>query len=425
MQELSEHPTATIPETAGSASGAQGIYRFFSNETVQAKSILASHSDGVLARARQCETVLAIQDTTDFNFSSHPETEGLGFINQTQQQGFKVHHCFAVSGTGEPLGLLHQQCWTREQAKGKREQRRRKPIEQKESYRWLESAQRAEQLLAATVRVVHVGDREADIFELFARPRQRQSELLIRVSHNRKVLHEVGYLIPTLEQAPLLGQMTVELNRHPNRPARKAKLQMRAMSVTLEVPRNHLNRSQHKPVTLNGILVEELQPTEDGGAPIRWFLLTTLPIDSFEQLCCCVRWYSYRWPIERFHFTLKSGCRIEQLQLRSYERLVKALATYSIVAWRLMWLTYRARLTPDESCELVLLPTEWQLLRRKFVPKSRSKKPPTLRQAMAWIAQLGGFLARKGDGEPGLKTIWRGVKTLHNVLEGAQLASGS
>ena len=151
--------------------------------------------------------------------------------------------------------------------------------------------------------------------------------------------------------------------------------------------------------------------------------MTTLPIETFEQVWQAVQWYSYRWLIERFHFTLKSGCRIEELQLRSKDRLLKALATYSIVAWRLMSLTYQARLTPEASCEQVLEPKEWKLLRRKFSPKSRSKKPPTLRQAMVWIAQLGGFLARKGDGDPGLQTLWRGLGKLQFLLEGAQLAA--
>ena len=104
-----------------------------------------------------------------------------------------------------------------------------------------------------------------------------------------------------------------------------------------------------------------------------------------------VQWYSLRWLIERFHFTLNSGCRIEALQLETAGRLLNALATYSIVAWRLMWLTYAARLLPDASCATVLHPAEWKLLRRKFEPKNRSQMPPTIRQAVRWIAQLGGF----------------------------------
>ncbi|MGH3614110.1 MAG: IS4 family transposase [Pseudonocardia sp.] len=114
---------------------------------------------------------------------------------------------------------------------------------------------------------------------------------------------------------------------------------------------------------------------------------------------------------------------MEQLQLETAQRLLNALATYSIVAWRLMWLTYSARLSPNDSCATILQPAEWKLLRRKFEPKNRSHKPPTRHQAVCWIAQLGGFLARKGDGEPGLKTLWRGIRVLHHLLEGAQLVA--
>jgi len=194
------------------------------------------------------------------------------------------------------------------------------------------------------------------------------------------------------------------------------------MQVTLEVPRHHKKPKQCQPVTLNFLLVEEATPPTEG-KPIRWLLLTTLPVDTFEQAWQCVVWYSFRWLIERFHYTLKSGCRIERLQLETAGRLLNALATYSIVAWRLMWLTYSARLSPDDSCETVLQQVEWKLLRRKFEPKNRSRRPPSIRQAVRWIAQLGGFLARKGDGEPGLKTLWRGIGVLHHLLEGAQLAA--
>lgn len=148
-----------------------------------------------------------------------------------------------------------------------------------------------------------------------------------------------------------------------------------------------------------------------------------MPIETAEQAWQCVEWDSYRWRIEQFYYTLKSGCKIEDLQLQTSARLLKALATYSIIAWRVMWLTYHARLNPESSCECVLQPVEWTLLRRKFVPKSRSKKPPTLQQAIVWIAQLGGCLARKGDGKPGLKTLWRGLSKLRDLVEGAQLAA--
>jgi hypothetical protein len=422
LEIVSTHPGESIPQASGSISESQSVYRFWGNKRVKPEQIRESHRASVIRRINQQEVVLAIQDTTDLDFTSHPQTSGLGFINQSKQQGIKVHSCIAVSGDGEPLGLLHQYNWIRDVQQGKRGQRRKKETAEKESQRWLDTLKASEIGVNADVVLVHIGDREADIFDLFAMPRQSNSELLIRAEHNRKIKHELDYLIPTIEQSSVIGEMTVEVQRNPERPARTAHLTIKAMAVTVEVPRHHKQRSQYKPVELNVLLVEEKTLAADG-EPIRWLLLTSLPIETLEQACQYVYWYSLRWLIERFHYTLKSGCKIEKLQLETKERLLNALATFCIVAWRLMHLTYCARLYPNESCEIILLPEEWKILRRKFSPKDRSKKPPSLNQAVRWIAQLGGFLNRKSDGEPGLKTLWRGLGVLHHLLEGAQLAS--
>lgn len=283
------------------------------------------------------------------------------------------------------MGVLQQHCWTRRERTGKRGERKKKATCDKERQRWLDTVTAAACGVDEAVQMIHVGDREAAIYDLFVLPRRSNSDLLIRAGHNRRVQHELGHLIPTVEQAPVLGQQAIEVNRNPSQAARSTTLALRAMQVTIDVPRQHKQAKQRQPVTLNALLVKEFTPPEQG-QPIRWLLLTTLPIETLEQVWQCVRWYSFRWPIERFHFTLKSGCRIEQLQLETKERLLKALATDSIVAWRLMWLTYRARLTPDGACETVLQPHEWRLLRRRFEPKNRSKRPPTLRQVVRWIA---------------------------------------
>lgn len=422
MRLLAEHPGESVPQASRSAAASQNIYRFWANQRVTPEQILASHRECVVERANRESVVLAIQDTTDLDFSTLKHTSGLGFINQSAQQGIKVHSCFALSGRGEPLGLLHQHTWIRAERCGKGGERRKKATYDKESQRWLDTLITAEQGIDESVCLVHVGDREADIYDLFVQPRRSNSQLLIRAEHNRKVQHELGYLIATIEQAPVLGEQTIEIERNPQRAARWATLTVRGMEVTIAVPRHHKAPKTCQPVTLNVLLVEEATvPSE--GQPIRWLLLTSLPIEKFEQAWQCVRWYSLRWRIERFHFTLKSGCRIEALQLETSQRLLNALATYSIVAWRLMWLVYYARLSPEDSCQEVLQAVEWKLLRRKFEPKNRSPKPPTLRQAVRWIAQLGGFLARSGDGEPGLKTLWRGLGVLHHLIEGVQLAA--
>lgn len=409
---------------------AQSIYRFWSNPKVTPTAILQGHIEGTVSRAESCQTVLSIQDTTDLDFTSHPHTKGLGYLNQTRQQGIKVHHCLAVSELGEPLGLLHQHTWVRPEAPEPKQdrtaqaRRRKQPIDTKESYRWLTTLSAAETHVAQRAHLVQVADREADIFELFAQPRAARSDLLIRVKTNRKLQQPWGKLFTALAQAPVLGSMTIDIQRTPNRTARHAQLALRARQVTLAVP-EHLRsqRADLQPLTLNALWVEEVDPPPDGGPPIRWKVLTTLPLETVAQARQYVQWYGYRWLIERFHFTLKSGCKVEDLQLQSCDRLLRALATYSIVAWRLMRMTYLARLTPDVSCEEVLSPAQWRLLRRRFVPKNRAKTPPTLHQAMGWVAQLGGFLARQGDGEPGLKTLWRGYTRLHVLLEGAQLAA--
>lgn len=165
------------------------------------------------------------------------------------------------------------------------------------------------------------------------------------------------------------------------------------------------------------ILAEEVDVPQ-GCSAVSWLLLTSLPVDNFDQALECVRMYALRWLIERYHYVLKSGCRIEELQLESAENMKKALCTYCIVAWRLLWLTYLARKEPELSCEEVLDRYEWESLycmtqKKKVIPK----KPPTLSQAVRWIAQLGGFLGRKGDGMPGVKTIWQGLRRLHDISE--------
>lgn len=424
MRCLSAHPDESVPQASQSASESQSIYRFWANEQVKHSQIIASHRSSVVKRVNASGVVLALQDTTDLDFHTLKQTSGLGFIHAGTNQGIKVHSCIGVSGTGEPLGMLHQHTWTRSERTGKRGERKKKVTADKESQRWLDTLTLAEHEIDPTVQLIHVADREADIYDLFVLPRRANSDLLIRADHNRRVQHELGYLIPTVEQAPVLGQQQIEVGRNPSQSARTTTLTLRALQVTIEVPKDHKQAKQYQPVTLNALLVEELTPPQSV-KPIRWLLPTTLPIDCLEQAWQCVRWYSLRWLIERFHFTLKSGCRIEQLQLETKDRLLNALATYSIVAWRLMWLVHHARLTPDTTCETILQPHEWRLLRRRFEPKNRSKVPLTTRQAVRWIAQLGGFLARKHDGEPGLKTLWRGLGKFHDLLEGAQLATQS
>jgi hypothetical protein len=365
--------------------------------------------------------VLAIQDTTNLDFTHHPSTEGLGVLDAGYRHGLKVHSTLAASAEGVPLGLLHQEVWVRDRGSvGKSSHRRQRETKDKESQRWLTALMASQAAVPAAVSVVTVADSEADIYDLFALPRRPGSELLIRGTHNRRV-GTVGYLWDTMEAAPVWGRYQLEVPRRAGQPPRPAILTVRSTRLEIQPPHHHRRRSQLSPVPLQGILVQEEEPPA-GTPAIVWLLLTSLPVHNLADALRCVRWYSYRWLIERYHFVLKSGCRLEQLQLEHAERIQRALATYCIVAWRLLWLTYEARQHPDAPCDQVLETHEWQALYCHFHKTPHPPpEPPTLRQAVRWIAQLGGFLARKSDGEPGVQTLWQGLRRLHDMADMWQL----
>jgi hypothetical protein len=417
VEQMSKQPTASVPVACGKWSDSKAAYRFWDNDKVEASAIVRAHQASTLERMKTEQIVLAIQDTTDLNFTHHPHTSGLGYLEADYLQGLKVHSTIAVSTDGVPLGVLNQSVWARDnQQLGKKHQRQRKATKDKESQRWLDAELETVKLIPPTQTIVTVADREADIFDLFSQIETGQGEFLIRATHNRCVESELSYLIPTIEVAAVAGEMVVNIQRNPNTAARDARLQIQFTQTNLCSPAHRTVAQSQPPVRVNTILATEIDPPS-GVKPIRWLLLTTLPVTNLDEAITCIRYYTLRWLIERYHYTLKSGCQIEQLQLQSAERIKRAFATYSLVAWRLLWITYLARVEPEISCEVCLEPDEWQALAcHHLAVRTPPTQPPTLRQAVQWIARLGGFLARRGDGFPGVKTIWRGLSRLADLV---------
>lgn len=424
VEAMAEHPESGLLESCGRA-GAKAAYRFFDNARVSPAKILAPHVARTVQRAREHAVVLAPQDTTTFSFNSHLATEGLGYVGSDRDsRGLLMHSVLLLSEAGTPLGLLHQEMWSRDASDyGQHLQARQRPIEDKESHCWLTSLAAVERALPEHPQVVVIGDQESDIFELFAAPRQPHVHLLVRASRMlRRVEHPEKYLQKALESSPIRGQVQLALARADERSGRTATLSLRWESLLIRPPRNHPDRKRFSPLRLQFLLAKEEQPPS-GEAPVCWLLATTLPIESWDQALRILRWYTSRWRIERLHYVLKSGCRIEQLQLETAERLQRAIACYLIVAWRLLWLTYEARQQPSASCEGILQTHEWQVLYARLQPQKRlPDHPPTRNEAIRMIAQLGGFLARKGDGDPGLKTLWRGLRRLEDLSTAWQLA---
>jgi hypothetical protein len=288
--------------------------------------------------------------------------------------------------------------------------------------RWLR-ALTATQTALPEVATITVADSAADIYDLLELPRRPGDHLLIRACRDRRVSDEARYLEAAIRRQPAAGAVTIQLRRRDGQPARPATLTVRFATLELQPPQR--GPRGRAPQSVQVILAEEETPPA-GSTAVVWLLWTTWPVPDFATALECTRWYALRWLIERYHFVLKSGCGLEELQLEEAERTERALATYSVVAWRLLWLTYEARQHPEQPCDVVLEAHEWQALyatiHRTPLPPA---KPPTLHEAVRWIAQLGGFLGRKHDGEPGLKTIWRGLTRLSDIADTWQLLHSS
>jgi hypothetical protein len=417
---LGQQPGAPINQACDDWADTKAAYRFFDNEKASPAAIGQPHQQRTVERISQQKRVLAVQDTTFFNYTHHPQTEGLGEIGNKQQnqRGFGMHSTLAVTEAGVPLGILTQSFFTRPigEPAHKPEELRLLPIEAKESYRWLEAFEQTLALAPSGVEVVTVCDREADIYEMFTLTQAQEAAVLIRASRDRVLAEEeVRHLWAKVERQTLAGQLTLQIAANQRQQARQATVSVRFTSVNLKPPWRP-NQKKLPFVTLNAILVREDHPPADVDEPIEWLLLTNVPVTNFDDAVQVVAWYCRRWQIEVWHKVIKSGCTVEDCRLETADRLQRYIALMSVIAWRLHWLTYVNRTDPNLPCTVVLTTTEWQALyMRIHKTSSFPETPPTVRQAVRWIAQLGGFLGRKQDGEPGVTAIWRGWQRLQDI----------
>ena len=417
---LGAQPEASLPQ-ALDAAALKAAYRFFDNDGVEHEAMLAAHVRSTYARARELPVILAAQDTTYVDYAAHPHTQGLGPTNEAGGHGLLVHQSVAFSPEGLPLGVLSQQIWARDPGqRGQRHTRRARPIEDKESHKWLRGLEAAAALKASGFEghVVSVGDREADIYEVFLAAQAQGVQLLVRAAWDRRLSGPQAHLWAALAAAPMLGHTQVDVPRNPTRAARSAEVELRAAAVTLIAPRS---RRELGPVSIHALWAIE-RDAPPGIEPLEWMLLSSLPIDSEARALQTLQWYRCRWQIEVFHRVLKSGCRIEQRQLESIERLQRLLALYAVIAWRVLYATMLARAVPQMPATVLLKTEEWEALycRIHFTPIPCATAPP-LRQAVRWIATLGGFIGRASDSEPGATTLWRGFQHLIHITDMYQI----
>ena len=430
LLDFASRPTDSIPQATGSSAQAKAAYRFFANERIDADDLLQPLADVTAGILHGLKTVLAVQDSSSLNFSTLETTTGLGPLNDSATaRGLHMHTTLAVRDDGVALGILGLSFWARTPGEKVASQRRQRPIDEKESRKWLDGIEAAENAWESVLadqrpRLIHVMDREGDIHEVLERVSDSPHFAIIRCAQNRSVDGPINKAFAAVTAAPLRATITVDVPRlahqpEPAVPQRQATLALRALTLTIRPdPHKH---PQRRPVTWTLIDVHEVH-TPAGVEPLHWLLWTNLATNTLDDILEILRFYGFRWRIEDFHLTLKSGCRVEKLELETADRLIKAATLYAAVAVRVLALRDLARVTPDAPCTLILTQDEWQVLWLRFAKQklTAATPPPNLKQAARWIGQLGGHLGRKRDGMPGVRTLWRGFRDLSFLAAGFQ-----
>ena len=436
IEELGAKPTMSVPAATRGRAEMEAAYRFFDNDKVSPDRILQPHIEATRERISKAEVALLVQDTTELDLTRpKQQVKGAGPLEYEARSGAFYHPLFAFNDHGLPLGVAWQKTWVRSELKKmtKREKDRwlqETPIEKKESFRWIEGLRAAREVAEACPQTacVCIADSDADVYELFCEPRATshgEVHLLVRACKERSISDPEANWLEAARATACLFQCSVNVSarlakraaetrkRHETREARIAELEVRAATVTVRPPYRKRPKPKLPQVTLNVVLAEEPNPP-DGATPIQWLLVTTLPIDSAEQVKQIVSYYSMRWQIEIYFRTLKSGCRIENRQFETVDRLLNCLAVYSIIAWKVMYLCHLGRECPDLDCEIIFEPSEWKSVYMIVHQEKLPTTAPSLNEMIRMIASLGGYVIRPST-QPGPQTLWFGLQRVHDL----------
>src|SRR5271157_1734723 len=414
LVETIEHPSASIPQASGSACQAKATYRFYSNPRVTPAALRLGFTTDTARRCLDQKVLLVVQDTTTLNFTGLHTIPDLGPIDSGKlASGVHLHTALAVTTTGQVVGILDQQYWARPWPG-------QPGPEEKESGKWINGIDASRAALyevagdGALPRLIHVMDREGDAYEVMMAVVDAGDSAIIRCAQNRRIDDPLAKAHQAVRSQPVLCRKEIEVCRKAGVPQRYARVEVRSMQVTL-LP--DLEKYPHAwPMTWN--LVEVWEPDPPAGTEsVHWLLWTLEPAATAAEALEVVRKYTCRWPIEEVHLVLKSGCRTEDLRLETWEGLEKAVAVDAAVAARIVSLRDLARETPEAPALGVLSEDEVEVLVHRF---GKGMKPSklTIGQAVLWIGRLGGHLNRKGDGMPGVRTLWRGLHDLTLLAAG-------
>lgn len=421
IEALAADPLASVNGACDGWSDTLAAYRFFNNKAVTPELILQPHRDATQRRMREHSVVLIVQDTTELDFTKHP-TEDAKCLNTDKRFGLFEQVHLAVTPDKLCLGVVASEFFDRApESLGKTSERKSLPIEQKESLRWLTGYRLACKLAVECpqTQIISIADSEADIYDIYVEAQEQtgpHADYIIRAKEDRCTLerdHEAGgntyvKVRDEVRRSKVLGTRTIELSETPKRAARQAHLEIRAITVKVKPPHA---RSKLPSVTHNVVLVTEIGGPGDG-TDVEWLLLTTLPINTLEEVLRVIDHYVARWAIEIFFRTYKTGCRVEEIQLKTNHRLKNCLGLYKIIAWRILYLTYLNRTSPELPCTAVFADSEWKPVWRVVTKKPLPQQPPVLSDFLRLLTQLGGYNNRAKELPPGPQPLWIGLRRM-------------
>lgn len=416
-EDLSKQPEYPINVASEDMAATKAAYRLFDNEKFKADKILKCHRTKTLNRMREEPVVLAVQDTSILNYTNHKKTKGLGpiAVSQGSLQGLILHSTIAVTPYGLPLGILTHRCWSRDGFCQSNETSKDRPFVEKESFKWVEALREVSSLPTSNLtKVVHVADRECDIYEFLREAEELKASYLIRACYDRAIESE-EYQSISQQIKGLLASALVTIDVPTQK--RKAELELRFTHISIRTPTRIAKRNR---LSIPCWIIHVIEPSPPAGCePLSWTLLTNVAVLSAQDALERLAWYRRRWSIEEFHKILKSGCTVEDCRLQTRERLSRYLMLFCVIAWRIFWIVHISRVSPHSPAEIVLTKSEIGTIcsLERFKDKGLFPSSLTVRQALIAIAALGGHLTRKSDPPPGNLAVWRGWQRLSSMTE--------
>lgn len=412
-------PAGRVTQVFADAADREGAYRFLESDHVAASAILASAAHASAKRAWGQPYVHVPVDGSSLKIWDPTGIRGVGPIGTRKAgaRGLKVMNAVIVGADGTPLGLGHQIWWSRSQKRARKHRHKRR-IKHKETRHWLEAIRGVQETWTAAgspCRLWFQLDREGDFRELLEFAATSDHWVTVRSGQDRRVRDHRGRRLKVLlREAPFLGQFQLSVSASPHRRARTASISVYAKEVTLLL--RDKQGGGTKEVTFRAVLARESRTTPHDEEPIEWLLLTNRPVDTFDDALAVIQGYAQRWKIEQFHRTWKSTCRVEDTQLRSIDAILRWATLLASVAMRIDRLRDLAQNSPNEPATVELAPYEIEaLIWVRATKEAPSTEMPTIRQAVYWIAQLGGYTGKSSGGPPGSATLGRGLQRLESA----------